>query len=232
MSLIPSGVSGSLYFNGDFMNKILLGLPIGGSVSWEFFKSFLSCINLMPEEGTITIECTKWQNIVKARNNIVKRLLKEDFTHLFFMDSDMSFPENVLSRLLQHNVDIVGGLYCVKIPPFNTTAFVESNGKGSNWQTLMPKPGDGLVKVHGIGTGCLLIRRTVLENLDYPYFWYEISPDDPNDMMTEDVSFCIKAVKAGFSVFCDTSIMCGHVGNATVDPEFLGDDLKVRVNMV
>lgn len=225
-------------------NKILIGLPTGGSLSWEFFKSFMQCVNLLPEEGQCTIEFTRWQNIVKARNNIVKKVLSEDYTHLFFMDSDMSFPDNTLSRLLDHNLDIVGGLYCLKMPPYNTTIFKGNdvpmseekaswaeNGNG-HWGTVNPKAGAGILEVSAIGTGCLLIRRNVLEKMEWPYFWYEESPDEKEGMMTEDVVFCIKAKKAGFRIHCDTSILCGHVGLGSVTPLFKDDEFRVQLEML
>jgi len=225
-------------------NKIMIGLPIGSSISWEFFKSFMGCVNLLSEEGQCIIECSRWSNVVKARNNMVKKLLKEDFTHLFFMDSDMNFPENTLSRLLQHDLDIVGGLYSQKMPPFYTTIFKgkdvdiskekadwDENSNG-HWSTVNPKPGAGVIEVSAIGTGCLLIKRNVLEDMEWPYFWYEESPDEKEEMMTEDVFFCIKAKNVGFKIHCDTSVLCGHVGLGSVTPIFKDGEFKVLQEML
>ena len=214
-------------------HKILIGIPLASSVSAEFFRSFLSVVNLMPEEGQCVVHTTKWQNIVKARNNIVEEVLKHNFTHLFFMDSDMTFPENALSRLMQHDKDIVGGLYTTKVPPFNTTAFKGGvNGSKEPWTSFTPTLEDGLVELDGIGTGCLLIRREVLESMSWPWFWYEESPDKPNTMMSEDIYFCLMAREMGFKMWCDTTILCGHVGEALVSPLFKEDKMQVSIDMV
>lgn len=224
-------------------NTILIGLPTGGSLSWEFFKTFMGCVNLLPEEGHSVVEFTRWQNIVQARNMIVKKLLEGNYSHLFFMDSDMNFPENSLSRLLNFNLDIVGGLYCLKTPPFNTTIFKGNDvdlpkekgsylKNGKAWSTINPENGAGVIEVSAIGTGCLLIKRKVFETLDYPYFWYEQSPDGEEEMMTEDIVFCIKAKKAGFKIHCDTSIKCGHLGLGSVTPIYQDGKFQVKVEML
>lgn len=212
-------------------NKILIGIPLASSVSAEFFRSFLAVVNLMPEEGQCVVYTTKWQNIVKARNNIVKEVLKHNFTHLFFMDSDMTFPENTLSRLLQHDKDIVAGLYTVKTPPFNSTAFSGGNGTGA-WTSISPLSGDGLIEVEGIATGCLLVKREVLESMAWPWFWYEASPEEKDQMMTEDIYFCLMAKEMGYKIWCDTTLLCGHVGEALVNPTYIDKELKVSIEMV
>lgn len=211
------------------MNKVLIGIPLGAGVAAEFFRSFLPAINLLPEEGEIRLQYMKWGNAVSSRNGIVYDFLREDFTHLFFMDSDMTFPENTLSRLLAYDKDIVGGLYCMKLPPFATTAFVKPNGKIQNY---VPKPGEGLKEVDAIGTGCLLIKREVFEKMTWPYFWYEEDPPGSEQMMTEDSYFCIKARELGYKVWCDSSVLCGHVGTAMITPEYHNGELKGNVEML
>lgn len=195
------------------MAKILIGLPLGAGVCAEFFKSFLPAVNLLPEEGEIKMQYMKWGNVVKQRNTIVKDFLASDATHLFWMDSDMEFPENTLSRLLEHDLPIVGGLYSMKIGNHATTAFVRPNGK---LQNLVPKVGDGLVEVEALGTGCMLTKREVYESFEWPWFWYEEDPPNSEEMMTEDSYFCKEAAKRGFKTYCDTSLLCGHIGTGKV----------------
>ena len=99
--------------------KVLIAVPLMNSVSSEFFRTFFQAQMLLPEEGSAFVQICKWGNVVNNRNDMVKTFLKTDHTHLFFMDSDMTFPESTLSRLLAHDKDIVGGFYTVKVDPFN-----------------------------------------------------------------------------------------------------------------
>lgn len=209
--------------------KILIGIPLGAGVAAEFFRSFLPAINLLPEEGEIRLQYMKWGNAVNARNDIVKDFLDGDHTHLFWMDSDMSFPENCLSRLLERGLAIVGGLYCMKLPPFATTAFHRPNGNVENY---VPKVGEGVVEVDAIGTGCLLTERRVYEDIEWPWFQYVEDPPGSQRMMTEDSYFCEQAAKAGFTVHCDTTVLCGHVGAGMVTPAYEDGQLKAGLEML
>jgi len=212
--------------------KVYIGIPLQNSVHAEFFRSFYPAHLLLPEEGEAHVELCKWGNAVSNRNDIVKSVLAGDFTHLFFMDSDMQFPEATLSRLLAHDKDVVGGFYSIKIEPYHSTVFIEDHENGVPWRTYNPAPGETLRQVAGIGTGCLLIKRKVLEAMKWPWFYYR-PVEEEQKFTTEDVAFCEDARKLGFEVWCDFTIRCGHVGHMLVTP-FLDTDgqSKVRLNAV
>jgi hypothetical protein len=214
----------------DSPANVLIGLPMEDSVKAEFFKSFFGAVNLLPEEGNFLLKILKWRNIVTARNETVEDCLKGDFTHLFFMDSDMEFPENALARLLEHDKDIVGGIYPIKLPPYHTTAGMREPGK--NWRSIMPDPGERLMKVDMVATGCMLIKRRVLELMDWPYFQYVKAPDDEKNFTTEDNYFCMKAQELGLEIWCDASVRCGHVGSGKVSLEDYNGEVKIRLEMV
>lgn len=215
------------------MNKVsvLVGIPMVDSVRAEFFRTFLSAINLMPEEGTIKLEYTKWGNTPNSRNDLVKSMLDGGHTHLFFMDSDMTFPSNTLSRLLQHDKEIVAGLYNRKIPPFATVIF-KSDPSNKEWSTYNPTPEDKLIEVAAAGTGCMLIKREVFEKLEWPWFSYQPDPNGKQRFMSEDVVFCINAREKGIITYCDCTIKCGHVGNTIINPVMKEGELKVSVDVL
>lgn len=212
--------------------NILVGVPLGSSVRAEFFRSFWPAIQLMDGEGHVTLEYTKYMNTPNARNELVKRCLDGSYSHLFFMDSDMSFPPYTLSRLLNHDKDIVGGLYTVKTPPFNTVAFLDEDTGAKEWTSWNPENMQ-LKKVAGLATGCMLVKRQVLEALEWPYFEYRPDPEGRHKFMSEDVVFCIDARKKGFEIWCDPTVLCGHMGNIQITP-FLNEqsELKVKTEVI
>lgn len=210
---------------------VFVGVPLSESVHSEFFKTFWPAQLLLPEEGAVSVEVAKWGNTVNNRNDLVKSCLRGDYTHLFFMDSDMSFPESTLSRLLYHDKDIIGGFYTTKVEPYNSTCFVDSPNDGYNYRTYNPQDGEHLKEVAAIGTGCMLIKRQVLEAMKWPWFYYK-----PNEVKqtfaTEDVAFCEDARGKGFKVWCDFNIKCGHVGHMLVQPLMIDGLSKVRLSAV
>lgn len=194
--------------------KVLIGLPCEDTVIAPLFESFWDAIELHPEEGrTPDLGMITYRNAVAARNDLVKKLLEGDFTHLFFMDSDMKFPAASLGRLLQHDKDIVGGFYVRKRSGFLANAFVDiEKGRTVKWC-------DKLEKVDALGTGCMLIKRKVFETMAAPWFEYKPYPEDSTQVQTEDVVFCDKARALGFEIWCDGTIKCGHVGMFIVTPK-------------
>lgn len=208
--------------------KVLIGIPLLQSVAAEFFKSFLGAINIAPEQAEMMIMHTKWGNTVNARNEIVEECLKDDFTHLFFMDSDMAFPEFTLQRLLLHDVDIVAGYYLKKIPMFDPVVLLQNNN-GSLYKTYLPEETDTLVEVATIGTGCCLIKRKILESFKWPWFEYIPYPDGKHRFQTEDVVFCDKAREKGFKIYCDPTVSCVHIGTSHVEPEFVSGKIQAKI---
>lgn len=82
-----------------------------------------------------------------------KRALKdESITHLWFVEDDMVLPEFLLEKMLKLDKAVVTADY-----PVN------KNGRGSVFR-------DRGKKVLFCGTGCLLIKRQVFDELKAPYF--------------------------------------------------------------
>lgn len=193
------------------MSKILIGVPSGASVPVPFQQSLPDAVKITRKEGKVDYYNVRGTNTVTARNKIVYYMLQRDFTHLLFLDSDMWFPKKSLSKLLADDKDIVGGFYVRKRKGFLPNAFT------LNYRTpdgkYMTEVVTELKEVEAIGTGCLLVRREVFEKLGKPWFEYHSSTDDDCHMVTEDLVFCEKAKEAGYQVWCDGTIQCGHVGS-------------------
>jgi len=211
--------------------KVFVAVPLSQSVHSEFFKTFYMAQLLLPEEGVAYNEICKWGNTVNNRNDLTKTFLQGDYTHLFFMDSDMSFPEATLSRLLHHDKDIVGGFYSTKVRPFRSTAMVKSNKPGARFESYTPQNGETLKQVDALGTGCMLIKRKVIEGMKWPWFYYK--PDyELETFATEDVAFCEDAAEKGFETWCDFSIRCGHAGHMVVTPYVEQGESRLRIDAV
>jgi GT2 family glycosyltransferase len=143
------------------------------------------------------------------RNSIVQRALELDCTHLIFLDADMVYPPDTITKLLGHDKDIVGALTFKRWPNFEPLLFA---GEPYKMILIDPIP-DGLVKVTATGTGCLLIKTSVFEDI-YPWFYFSKHEGKP---VGEDINFCYDAVKAGYSVYVDTAIRTEHLCNTRVN---------------
>ena len=133
-----------------------------------------------------------------------------DCTHLVFLDADMVYPTDTITKLLSHDLDIVGALTFKRWPNFEPLVF-----EGEPYQMTLVNPiPEGLVKVTATGTGCLMIKTSVFEDMQYPWFEFGSNGGKP---VGEDIGFCYAAGKAGHDIYVDTTIRTEHLAQMRVN---------------
>ena len=144
----------------------------------------------------------------QARCSIAEEALANGSTHLLFLDSDHTFPRDLLVRLLKAEKDIIGVHQVTRRPP------VRSNCEGLDKQRLT-RPGEGIEEVYRLGTGIMLVNTRVFKEMRKPYFnfWYE----KDKGWTGEDYYFCKEAKQRGFKIYVDHDLSkeCYHIGTAT-----------------
>ena len=149
--------------------------------------------------------------IYEARDQAAEIALEGGYDWLFFLDSDMEPAPNTIERLLQANVPVNSAICFKRQPPYSPCFYPRIEVKPDG-EVSVDIPQDwtkGLAEVEGVGMACCLIRREVLEKVEKPMFW-------PMPILAEDLAFCKRAREAGFKIYVDTSLCCGHVGQMTV----------------
>ncbi len=187
--------------------KIALGIAYYRSMSvrtfaslWAVARHYRGHLDLLTE-GSCYVH---WN-----REELVEKALSRGYDYLFFVDTDVIFPPDTLDRLFAHNVDIVGGYYPVRQED-QSYSTLKINAKGIITPVLPPLPKWPFCNVNGydlvtIPTGCMLIRLSVLQKLDPPYFRCERP-------VGEDTFFCTWLWSKGVKIWCDPTIKIGHVG--------------------
>ena len=185
--------------------KLVIGLPmLSPFVHYKFVNSYLA---LTRPKGTATVSLVGSLTAL-ARNQIVDIAQQQRASHLMFLDTDMTFPPDTLQRLIAHDKDIVSGLYFERYAPYRPML----RQRFEDGYSLVNYPPAGLVECDALGAGCILIRMEVFQKLAKPCFEYRLSTSGIKEtFLTEDIVFCERARKAGFKIFCDTSIRCGHL---------------------
>lgn len=210
------------YVKGERTSGVTVGIPILGDSHKAALTRCLMNLDVPPGTRLTTVE---GHPVDLARNKLVEELNKD---WLFFMDSDQIFAPDTLKRLLSWGMDIVAG--CVfkrteePIPMFYK--YVYSQDKGHYYQSMTMEVGEylaknlellkdakqaivlppyGLLEIDGCSAGCLLINKRVFDALEKPYF-----KCDEGMKVGEDFYFCRKAQEAGFKIYGDPSVLCGH----------------------
>lgn len=193
------------------MEKIVVGLPHAQHQSYN--DTWRSIIRTRVPDGYQLAFCERDLKFVSvARNEIVKEALKKGFDYLWFVDDDMRFDPDVLPKLIEDDRDVVGALTFSRREPHLPSIWKSNSKEQRLYDSMIVYPQDSLVECDAIGMACTLIKRDVFDkiepeqykNLDL-YFQYQ---EDPR--IGEDMFFCKLAKKAGFSIYCDTSVEAEH----------------------
>ena len=134
---------------------------------------------------------------------------KKNYDHIMWIDSDQVFEPNDFFKLLEHDKDIVSGLYLRK-PQGDTLNDIpiEFACFNEDGKMLYTNEVNGeLRKVWSNGMGWMLIKKGVFEKIEYPWFGPII---EGLGFHGEDVSFQLRAKDVGFDSYVDTSIVVGH----------------------
>ena len=192
--------------------NILIAIPTNKNIEAATFKSIFDL--KVPKGYKTHFQYFYGYQIDQIRNLIAE--WGKSYDYLFCVDSDIVLPDDTLLKMLNWDRDIVSGLYIQRIPGTHTLEVYEENGYGGviniPWEKLSGN--NGLAEIAACGFGCVLIKGAVLHTMEYPHFVYRSAINHANTF-SEDVYFCQKAREKGFKIWCDTTILCEHVGSYT-----------------
>lgn len=139
--------------------------------------------------------------------------LRGPYDAMLVIESDILPPGDTLKRLWALDCDLAYGVYTFRSPrnPVNVSQIYPQPAKNRG-STLSGVPGlwaaacaKGVIKCSGQGFGCILIRRHVLEEIEF-----RLSDDHLNKGAHCDTFFHDDAYAAGFQMKADTRVLCGH----------------------
>ena len=239
--------------------KVLIGTPcFGGQLHVGYFQSMLELAINFTRLG-IAFEVMSIGNeslITRARNGIVAKFMGDDAaTHLMFIDADITFSWVSVVKLLISGKELCGGCYPKKC--FNWEKIrhhITKNAKITD-DELMAKSLDyvfnpiyikqgeniviqvdnGMVKVKDIGTGFMMINKSVIGKMfdkypetkyrnnvagygvdkiaDYFYTLFDCAIDPVSKVyLSEDYLFCKRWIDIGGELWLDLNTNLNHTG--------------------
>lgn len=197
--------------------KTLIAIPCMDQVPVPFCQS----LALLTKPDDCTLAMKAGSLIYTSRNALAMMAIEGEYDYVFWMDSDMTFPQDALIRMIdtleKNNLDILTGLYFRRVPPYSPVIFdrLEMEGSDCRWSEFEKIPED-LFEVGGCGFGCVLMKTDVFFTVLATH-GNMFAPIGNNG---EDIAFCLRARECGYKIICDPSIICGHVGYSVVDDKF------------
>ena len=93
------------------------------------------------------------------RSHMATDALADGFEEILWIDSDTVFEPDEVEKLRAHGLPLVGGIYAKRVRPEFACVFLKDTA------TVTIGEGGGLLEVRYVGTGFLLTRRQVYEDI-------------------------------------------------------------------
>lgn len=217
--------------------KIMIGIPCGAGLDYATSVSCANAANEAAALGWQTVQMVRQRDsiLVRARDVIVSAFYASDCTDLLFVDSDIAWDPGTFTRLMQHPVEMIGGVYRARGEPPNYVCAPLPEGLNVEYPS-------GRAEVRGVGTGFLRITRAAVDRLikalpeDHWYFdehtapglkiWhlfdftFDATQDPGMRLRSEDYVFCDRFRAAGGKVYVDVDLTLHHLGDATYTGHF------------
>ena len=191
--------------------KLAILVPTRDTVHSQFAYCLAQLIKTTSEAGIDTYLFFDSSTILlNQREKLIENAKDIKCDYVLWLDSDMMFPSTTALRLLAHNKDIVACNYMKRSKPLKTVAYTDLR----NWDSWLPlEPKDDLIKVEGVGMGCMLMKTEIFNSLQKPYFEFTYK-GDTQDWYGEDFMLLTKLRLNGFNVYIDTilSMDIKHLG--------------------
>lgn len=195
--------------------KTMILIPCMDMVHARFMRSIL----LLDKVGDVSYGFHYGSLIYDSRNQLLDTAKQQGVDRLLWFDSDMDVPWNamhLLSEDLDNGYEIVSGLYFKRKEPYTPTIFSDCDVvKLDNGQLLplheayVDYPKDQIFEVAAFGFGCVMMTMDAAKRVTGEF---GLMPFMPTAGFGEDLSFCMRARKAGIKLWCDSRVKCGHIG--------------------
>ena len=200
--------------------KVCIGIPCFKGVDYrilEDYMRFAFYLGRRYQEFDFLLAIKGKKEQFRARNGIIKAAIYEKCDYTLMLDDDhildiaaerapaanYEFLRVLLSHLEGHPDRGIVGAYYVQRSNMGLPVIMMEYPTGPSFMTYDDITGQ-LQKVDITGGGCMLLNMKIFEKIKKPWF-------KPEFEWGTDIQICRLAIKAGFSVWCDTSQRVGHV---------------------
>jgi hypothetical protein len=224
----------------DNQRRILFAIPTySGKIAMNAQTAISRASIEAQAKGWLTDMTVRSQDsiISRARNVLASIFYQSNATDLLFWDADVACSPGDFTRLMSHDVDLVGGVYPTRGEVNGEPEFVVKPLAGQ----LIIEP-NGLAQVEGVATGFLRITKQCMKKMvdahDNRWFQDQTAPGVKiyslfefefdvigRQMFSEDYIFCRRWREQGGIAWADCELMMHHMGEKMFSGR-LGDYLR------
>ena len=197
--------------------KLMVAVPTVDYVHADFVKSLSQlCLRLGAVLIKADVQIISGTLVYIARNRLANRAISEEYTHVLWLDSDMTFGPLIVEDLAFCEKDMVCGAFVSRRPPYGPCVYTDISDPGN-----MKKVEDfGTVpfRVDGCGFAAVLTSVNLLDEVQRNFGTCFL----PTDKYGEDLAFCDRVKQLGREIWCDPSVRPGHIAHV---PVYAGEHL-------
>jgi hypothetical protein len=240
------------------MKTCYIGI-VGGEIDYAECRDSIQALTTRAGDEMKFVRATKGY---EARQLHLNAFMDSGHDYLFLMDHDQIFPADALERLRSHNLPYVSGYYLRRrfspILPVWYEYGVTNTFPMRPW-TSEPARGK-LHKLGASGWGCMLVHRQVIEavkpllkgepeiiedDMDvWPYDLAAVLRGEEQirplrakkDVVGSDLRFPFFAREAGFTLYGDPDVRCGHITHYALSPDdftnSISDEMRAEIDRV
>lgn len=179
-----------------------------------------SLINLR-KIGNTTINWSVGSLIYASRDHLASQAIMENSDYVLWLDSDMVFSSDLLVDLMkdiESGKDFVSGLYFRRKAPYSPVLYktIRMGFVGESVsEEYLDYPENEMFEIDACGFGGVLMKTEMLKAvIDHDHNCFA-----PIIGYGEDISFCIRAKKLGYKLWCDSRVKMGHIAKTLANEE-------------
>ena len=249
--------------------SIFVATPVHSDVSIHYTPSLLEFQRYCYEKKIgVTFQLFKSSLVTQGRNLSVGGFMESKHTHLLFIDSDIDFEAKSIQAMVDKDKDVISVPYPMKTFNWDKMFANFKDGKiknpielamnGNTYPMRLPNEDNfnienGCIEVSHSPTGCMLIKRSVIEKMieKYPemrisqptiingkpvekpflynFFDTMFNPVD-HTYMGEDFAFCKRWKDIGGKCHAIIDQLITHVGEHQYSGRFADELIKLPEN--
>lgn len=190
------------------MIRILVAVPTFENILPDTFKSIYNLDKT--NDMIVDFDFVRGYDCARARNIICNNAINKKYNYILMIDSDIIIPNYTLIKMLDDPKPVCLGCYPRKNTKTGVFEIFKTDQQNYidtyNYNEIVGF--SGKIEVKGGGFGCAMIDVNILKDLSRPLFKYVEYKN--GTCLSEDNYFCSNARSAGYKIYAETDVICGH----------------------
>ena len=197
--------------------RLMVAVPTVDYVPADFVKSLSQlCLRLGRERIPADVQIIGGTLVYIARNRLAHRAIRDEYTHVLWLDSDMTFSDSIVEDLLFCGKDMVCGAFVSRKPPYGPCVYTDISDPAN--MKKVENFGTDPFRVDGCGFATVLTSVSLLDAVQSNFG----TCFRPTEQYGEDLAFCDRVKQLGMEIWCEPTVRPGHIAHV---PVYAGENL-------